>query len=161
MVSAVMGPQVWAGCWPRDQPRRERARAFASGHEADDAAGVLLGGGTPQPAALPVLQRPRETGLPDVAGGAERQGGSRLLLGGWEERVRVDPVAGRLVLPEVRGGGVGGERFQVDASDAILGHTQLPAASSGWAGAPEGARARRNGSTVRIRTRTVLKSQRS
>src|SRR6185503_20181603 len=104
-----MGPQVWAGFRPRDQPRRERARAFASGYEADDAAALLLGEAPPHAVAFPVLQRPRETGLSDVAGRAERQGGSRLLLGGGEERVRVDPVAGRLVLPDVRGGRVGGE----------------------------------------------------
>src|SRR4030095_11059899 len=154
-----MGPQVWDAFRLCDQPRRGPPGPVDSGHEPDDATALLLGEAAPHAVALAVLQGPRQTGLPDVAGRAERQRRSRLLLGGGEERVRVDPVAGRLVLPDVRGGGVGGERFQVDASEAILGHTQLRAAPSVWAGAPEGARARRNGSTVRIRTRTVLKSQ--
>src|SRR4249920_3606484 len=101
-----MGPQVWAASRPCDQPCRGRGGPVASGHEPDDATTLLLGEAAPHAVALAVLQGPRETGLADVAGRAERQRGSRLLLGGGEERVRVDPVAGRLILPDVRGGGV-------------------------------------------------------
>src|SRR5512132_696069 len=50
---------------------------LASGHEPDDATALLLGEAAPHAVALPVLQGPRQTGLADVAGRAERQRGSR------------------------------------------------------------------------------------
>src|SRR5215211_2610439 len=132
-----MGPQVWAASRPRDQPWRG-LWAAASGHEPDDATTLLLREAAPHAVALTVLQGPREAGLADVAGRAERQGGSRFLLGGREERVRVDPVAGRLVLPDVRGGGVGGEGLQVDPRDPVLGHIRLPACLVGLRRRPGG-----------------------
>ena len=138
---------------------RSARRAFASGHEPDDAAALLLGQATPHAVALPVLQRPREAGLPDVAGRAEREGGSRLLLGGGEERVRVDPVAGRLVLPDVRGGWVGGRAFRsIPAMRSLVTLNPLRPRRVAQATRRGPVRAG-HGCTVRVRTRTVLKSQ--
>src|SRR5919197_2502275 len=96
-----------------------------SGHEADQAAALLLGQPAPHAVPLPVLQGPGEAGLPEPARRAVGEGGGSLLLRGGEEQIGVDAVAGRQVLPHVRRERVRGERLQVDPGDPFPRHGAL------------------------------------
>src|SRR5919106_4831728 len=104
----------------------------ASGDLSGDAAPLLFREPAPDPVALAVLECPGEALLADRAGAAERERRARLFLGDGEEHVRVDAVARRPFLPDIRGGGVGGEQADVDAGEPIDPHRSflLPACPS-------------------------------
>src|SRR5207245_525163 len=63
---------------------------------------------------------PRQADLLDTAHAAVGQGQGCVLLGGREEDLRVDPEAGRFVLPGVRRVRVPGELSEVDVRQRIV-----------------------------------------
>src|SRR6266496_3766374 len=78
--------------------------AQASGGSGDDsveATALLLGGAAPHAVPLPVLQRPGQAEFTDRADGAIGEGQAGLLLGGGEEDLGVEAVAGGALLPMV------------------------------------------------------------
>src|SRR5438445_12466472 len=91
-----------------------------SGHVALEAAALLLREPAPDAVALAVAERPRQADLLDPAHPAVGQSKRRILLGRREEDLRVDAVAGRLVLPRVRRGRVPGELVQVDVGKHVV-----------------------------------------
>lgn len=92
------------------------------------AAALLLGRSTPDPIALAVANGPSQARLAHAADRAVGQSQPRLLFGGWEEDFRVEAIASRPFLPEVRWAHLLREALHVDLELKHLANRKWSAA---------------------------------
>ena len=158
IVSAVMGPQVWAGCRPRDQPRRSARSGVRLRPRTGRRGGAAARSGHPTRRSAPRSSAPTR----DRSAGCRRPSRTRGRAPPPPRRWgRTCPGRSRSrPLGPARCPGDGsGESFQVDPSDAILVTLNSLRPRRVAQATRRGPVRAGHGCTVRVRTRTVLKSQ--
>src|SRR5438876_4392303 len=97
---------------------------------------LLFGEPAPDAVALAVPESPRQADPLDPTHAAVGEGEGRILLGGWEEDLRIDPEACRPVLPGVGRVGVPGKLPEVDVGERLVHRSPIeypaPVAGKPW-----------------------------